>query len=205
MIRNTSILMNKKLLKKHVLFITIIVFSFASTSTFGQKIDFVKVIAGQGIIYNNDSIKLFKTTVNDLCKILNIKLALDPNELTIRMWDGYDPKTGESVSGSEYYKEINYKSLNFQFSDSSSDKNLKLNWIQIKGDKTLKVYTDSGLQIGDINPQIAKKYLLYINNDFISSDSLTYNLYTYGISFRLEKINKKDITLTEISTHYKTK
>ncbi|MBK7627261.1 MAG: hypothetical protein IPJ16_08745 [Bacteroidales bacterium] len=197
--------MNKKLFIKHILFITIIVFNFASTSTFGQKIDFVKVIAGQGIIYNNDSIILFKTTINDLCKILNIKLTQDPNEFTIRMWDGYDPKTGEAVSGSDVNKEINYKSMNFQFSDSSSNKTLKLNWIQIKEDKTLKVYTDSGLQIGDINPKIAQKYLLYMNNDFISSDSLTYNLYTYGISFRLEKINKKDLTLTEISTHYITK
>ena len=55
--------------------------------------------------------------------------------------------------------------------------------------------------IGMYNPQIKETYPLIGKRDYISEDSLTYNLYNYGISFQLEKLDFNSLRLIEISTH----
>ena len=174
-------------------------------SSFGQKYDFVKVLPGKGIVFNNDSILLFKTTVKDVCKILKIKDPTKPNEYTISMWDGYSTVTGKDTSGTEYTQEIKFKSLLFQFDDDKDRKNLKLKWITTKEDFSLKIYTDNGLEIGMINPKIEKIYSVLEKCDYVSENKLTYNLYTYGVSFQLEKTAKNELKLVEISTHHTLK
>jgi hypothetical protein len=185
--------------------LTLIVLNLLLVSSYGQKIDFVKVIPGQGIVLNDDSIMLYKTSVSELCNLLKINCDQQPYILRVRHWDGFDVKTGESVSGSELYKGITYKSILFEFSDPYKEDSIKLHWIKIKEDKTIKAYTDSGIELGETNPNIIKIYPLIKNNDYSSDDSLTYNLYTYGVSFQLERTKNKDLRVIEISTHYRTK
>jgi hypothetical protein len=172
-----------------------------SSKLFGQQYDFVKILPGIGIVYNNDSIILNKTTIRELHRILKINYTPNPNEFLMTMWDGYDPETLESTSGTEYTREIKFKSITFEFADETDRDNLKLRWIRMKGDNTLKIYTDNGLMIGMINPKIKEFYPLTGKRDYISENGLTYNLYKYGISLQFERIENDDLKLIELSTH----
>jgi len=181
----------------------IIIFLITSSYSFGQRYDFVKILPGYGITYNNDSILLNKTTIKELHQILKIKDTSNPNEFILTIWDGYDPETLKDTSGIEYTREIKYKSISFEFADDMDKDNLKLRWIRIGNDTTLKIYTDNGLMIGMINPKIKEYFPLISKRDYISDSGLTYNLYKYGISFQLEKLDKNNLRLIEISTHLK--
>jgi hypothetical protein len=187
---------------RNVILISAILFN---TEVSGQRYDFVKILPGQGIVFNNDSILLYKSTVKDICKFFKIKDNCNPNEIVMRIWDGYDPVTGESISGVEYTKDIKFKSIVFEFSDESNRNQLLLKWIRLRDDKMLKIYTDNGLVLGMINPKLKDLYPVTKKQDFISENQLTYNLYTYGISFQLEKLLNNDFKLIEVSTHYKIK
>ena len=68
--------------------ILVIVCLFFPKSSYGQHYDFVKILQGQGIVYNNDSILLNKTTVKELHKKLKIKYTSNPNVFLLRLWDG---------------------------------------------------------------------------------------------------------------------
>ncbi len=167
----------------------------------GQQYDFVKIVPGIGIVYNNDSIILQKTTINELYRTLKIKKNSNPNEIRMILWDGYDSETFEPKSGIEFMRKVKFKTIEFEFTSETDKNNLKLKQIKIKGDKNLKIYTDNGLMIGMYNPQIKETYPLIGKRDYISEDSLTYNLYNYGISFQLEKLDFNSLRLIEISTH----
>jgi hypothetical protein len=189
--------------------ISILIFPLLfSAKLFGQQYDFVKILPGLGIVYNSDSIILNKTKITELHRILKIKDTSNPIEFIMTMWDGYDPETLETTSGTEYMREIKFKSITFEFADETDKDNLKLRWIRIKEDNTLKIYTDNGLMIGMINPKIREFYPLTGERDYISENGLTYNLYKYGISMQLEKLKNNDLRLIELSTHltyeYKT-
>jgi hypothetical protein len=97
------------------------------------------------------------------------------------MWDGIDPKTLERTSGTEYIREIKFKSLTFKYADDTDNENLKLRWISIGEYKSLKTYTDNGLMIGMINPMVKDFYPLTEEDD-ISENGLTYDFYKSGIS-----------------------
>ena len=167
----------------------------------GQQYDFVKILPGIGIVYNNDSIILQKTTIKELYRTLKIKKNSNPNEIRMILWDGYDSETFEPKSGIEFMRKVKFKTIEFEFTSETDKNNLKLKQIKIKGDKNLKIYTDNGLMIGMYNPQIKETYPLIGKRDYISEDSLTYNLYNYGISFQLEKLDFNSLSLIEISTH----
>ena len=191
-----------------------ILFYLICFTAFSQKIHSVKVLPGQGIVYDNDSILLFKTTVRKVCSIFKIKYKPNPNNYTISHWDGFDSDTGKATSGTEYIKEIKFKSIIFEFADEKDKMHLKLRWIRIQGDKGLRwiriqgdkglrVFTENGLEIGMINPRITDLYPQVLKHDYIADNKLCYNLYTYGVSMQLEKLPNNDLKLTEISTHYK--
>jgi len=179
----------------------LIILLLLSAKLFGQKYEFVKVLPGIGIVYNNDSIFLNKTTIKELHRIIKIKDTFNPDVFLMTMWDGYDSETLESTSGAEYTREIKHKSITFEFADETDKDNLKLRWIRIREDKTFKIYTDNGLMIGMINPEIREFYPLTGKRDYISDNGLTYNLHKYGISMQLEKLGNNDLRLIEISTH----
>lgn len=183
--------------------ITLTLISVTCLSVLGQKTHNIIILPGQGIVFDKDSILLYKTTFKEVCKILKVRDKTRPNIVKISHWDGFNSETGESVSGSEYIKEINYKSIYFEFADENDNDNVKLRWIRIKGDNSLKIATDSGIEMGMINPQIDSIYPETGNYYYISENKLTYNLYPYGISFCLEKLENSDLKLIEISTHYK--
>lgn len=180
----------------------ILMFLLILTTGFGQKYDIVKVIAGKGIVFNKDSIIIEKTNIKKTCKILGIKDQSNSDEILISQWSGFDSETLEDTSGTEWIKEIKYKSLLFEFASENDKDNLKLRWIKIKNDSLIKTYTATGFEIGDINPNILAIFPIASKHDYISDNGLTYNLYSYGISFQLEPTDDKNKRLTEISVHY---
>lgn len=173
------------------------------TTGFGQKFDFFKVIAGIGIVYNNDSILIERTSIERTCEILEVLDQSNSDEVMIRDWSGFDSETFEDTSGTEWVKKIQHKSLEFEFTSENSIDSLKLRSINIKMDESIKTYTDTGLIIGEINPNISAIYPKASRRDYVSENELIYELYSHGISFKLENVENKKKRLTEISVHYK--
>lgn len=187
--------------RKHII-LTVLSFSFIGG--FGQTFDFVKVMAGKGIVFNNDTILLNTTSLNETRKILKIKANSNEDGILMQaLWDGYDIETQEMTSGSEWLKEVRFKNIVFEFASENDSENLKLRRIRIGEDKSMKIYTDNGFEIGEINPNISELFPRISKHDIISDDLKTYNLYSYGVSFGLEKLETNDLRLVEISTHYK--
>jgi hypothetical protein len=187
------------LVRLKLLFIT----SLFVSELFGQHYDFVEILPSQGIVYNNDSILLNKITVNELHQKLGIRDTSDPDIFSISMWDGFDSETMERVSGSEYVRTVEFKSIAFEFADKTDKDNLKLKWIRIREDMSLKICTDNGLIMGMINPHLKEFFPKLGKQDYVSQNGLTYNLYSYGISLCLEKMKNEDLRIIEISVHYK--
>lgn len=178
-----------------------IMFCLILTTGFGQKYDFVKIIAGKGIVFNNDSILIEKTNIKKTCKILGIKDHSDSNEILLSEWSGFDSETLENTSGTEWIREVKHNSLVFEFASENNTDNLKLRWIKIEMDNSIKSYTETGFEIGDINPNISDIFPSKTKHDYVSDNGLTYNLYSHGISFQLEKIDEAMNKLTKISVH----
>ncbi len=176
---------------------------FICFKLYGQQRDSVQVLPGKGIVFNNDSILLNKTTVKEVHKVLNIRDNQDPHEITLYESYGFDAETGETVYHHGNARDIIYKSITFEFRSETYKDNLKLKWIRIKDYHSLIVFTTNGLLLGTINPNINEFFPDYGKNNYISNDKLTYNLYAYGISFQLERLDNNRIKLNEISTHWK--
>jgi len=174
--------------------ILVIVFVFFPKSFFGQNYDFVKVLSGQGIVYNNDSILLNKTKIAELHKILKIK---DNSKNEISVWmSGEDLVTGEKAEKVGYKRIVEFKSFDFGFG-SNTKRKLVLKSIRIKEDETVNIYTDTGLIMGMINLNIMD-LVEKCNINFVSDDGLKYVLFNYGIILKLEKINDEDLKIVEM-------
>ncbi len=191
----------RKVSMKYVIIYLIIILLLINSKLFGGQNDFIKVLPGIGIVYNNDSIILNKTTINELNKILKIKDNSQRVEISIKIWDGVDPLTLRPISGTEYIREIEFKSIKFEFANKKDMDNLKLKCIKIRNGKTLKIFTVNGLTFGMINPKIRNFFPAIAKGDYISDDGLTFNLYSYGISIQLEKLKNNDLRLFEISIY----
>jgi len=167
----------------------------------GQKRDLIKVIEGKGIVFNNDSIILYKTSVRETCKILGIKDQSNSDIIILSMWDGFDPETLESTSGSEWVQEIKYKNAILEFASEKSEDSLRLRCISLREDSTQAIYSSKGLEMGELNPNIVKHYPIRHKQDYISENKQAYNLYHYGVSFQLELLDNGNLKLIEISTY----
>ncbi|MBI9056005.1 MAG: hypothetical protein JEY96_19445 [Bacteroidales bacterium] len=161
----------------------------------------MKVIAGTGVVYNNDTIFLEKTNIKETCRILKIADQTDSEIIYMTMWDGFDSETGESISGAEWTREIKHNSLVFEFASENDKNNLELRFIEVKENVATKVYTDTGFELGEINPDILGVYSEKSKHDYVSDNKLTYNLFAYGISFQFEQLENGDKKLVEITTH----
>jgi hypothetical protein len=188
-----------KLLKKTM---TIIWLCLISSTAFCQNYDFVKVTAGKGITYNGDSISLGITNIKRTCEILKIPDQSNSDVLTHVLWSGFDYKTGERTAGTRLLNNIKHKSLVFEFEYISEDSVgfaiYSLVSIEIKNHKSIKTYTDRGLMIGDINPNILNVYPITIRCDYISENKMYYCLNYHGIIFNLEPIDAENKILSEI-------
>ena len=182
----------------------LVLFNFIIPYGFGQTYDYIKVIVGKGVVFNSDSILLNKTTIKQTCDILKIKDITNNGDLIFSTWDGYDAETLEMTGGTELIKKVPYKNIEFEFASAIEKDNLKLRWIRMKADKSMKIYCDNGLIMNAINPDILGLFPKVDKVDYISENGLTFNLYSYGMSFKLIRLDNNDLQLIEISVHYKS-
>ena len=111
-------------------------------------------------------------------------------------------ETGMDISGTEFGKNIMYRGIEFEYKGVSKD-SLNLEWIRIKKNDNLKVIIiNDHIMLG--RDLTSDRCLLYqeTKNDYISDDSLTYNMYSQGVSFQFERQGNNRI-LEEVSIHYK--
>ena len=158
----------------------------------------VTVKAGEQIQVNEITIKLNKTSVDEVLKALELE---DIFGVSFSHWDGVDMETGESTYGSEFVKNILYKGIDFEFKGQTKD-SLILDWIRIKKTDYLDVKVNDQISLGDTNPPVDKYFKEQNKYDYISDDSLTYNLYSQGVSFQFDR-KGEDRILKEVSIHYK--
>jgi hypothetical protein len=182
---------------KSLCFKILILANLICLRAFGQQYDFVKILSGKGIVFNNDSILFEKTSTNSVCRIFKIKD--NPNYNGLTFWDGEDENG--ALSGTYYTREIIYKSLTFYFFNEVDNNNLRLIQIKLKADKSLKVYTDNGLIIGMANPKLKELFPLIEKPDYISENKLIYSLYAYGFHLQMEKLPNDDLLLTEVNLY----
>ena len=119
------------------LFFTLIFCQF-TLIVFGQSYDIVKIIAGKGIIFNNDSILISKTDIASAKRIFGLKDFEDSKdsdtgenyvgagqiESIATAYSGYDSEAGEEYDGIEYLKIVRYKSLLLEFTSKTNVNNL---------------------------------------------------------------------------------
>ena len=158
----------------------------------------VTLKAGEQITVTNKSIRLYQTTIEEVLKAFEFE---DKFEVYFAIWDGVDMETGMDISGTEFGKNIMYRGIEFEYKGVSKD-SLNLEWIRIKKNDNLKVIINDHIMLGQTNPPIDVYFTKRTKNDYISDDSLTYNMYSQGVSFQFERQGNNRI-LEEVSIHYK--
>jgi hypothetical protein len=180
--------------------VSIFIIFFFCTSLFSQvERKKITLTPGEKIQIGNITIVLDKTNYTDLLKKLNLK---DKFPIYSRINDGFDIETLKDTSWYDYVRNIIYKKeVTFEYSGESPD-SIQLKWITVKNSDSYTVKINENIMLGDINPPIDKYFQKLNKYDYISKDSLTYNLYSQGISFQFEKFNSGRI-LIEASVHFK--
>jgi hypothetical protein len=90
--------------------------------------------------------------------------------------------------------------MDFEFR-GKKENDLKLNTINIGRNEQISTFLNDSVKLGQINPPIEKVYKFRNEFDYFHEPSLTYHLYSRGISFKLDSV-KGGLKLTEISVHY---
>ena len=160
--------------------------------------DRILVLPGDGIILNGDSILLDRTDIETLKRIT--KTSVTPN-LSIRISDEVDLETGEGTSESTFVRNLTHKSIDFEYAGLDSMV-LTLDWISIDYTNDTEVVVTNEIFLGAKNPDIVSYLGQLQSHDFVSADSLTYNIYSQGISFQLERDSLNYRVLKNISVHY---
>lgn len=184
-------------LQKMKIFVLLLPILFLNSFS-GTDREKVTVKAGELIQVGETFICLNKTSVSEILEVFELKDIFDVSFLH---WDGVDAETGESTYGNEFIKIIPYKGIDFEFKGKTQD-NLTLKWIRLKNIDYLDVKVNDHISLGDTNPSIDKYFVRQNKFDYISDDSLTYNLYSQGISFKFSKEDGNRV-LIEVSIHYK--
>ena len=168
--------------------------------------DRIVVLPGMGLIFNGDSIFLFRTTIPELGNILKIDTKEHRLKGQVDLPTLYDGVSfdGKSTSWSEWNRNITYKNIEFQYASETNRDSMTIKWITIKNDTSINVDLGDSIRLGDFNPSISRLYPSIGKRDYVSKDGKTFNLYSYGLSYHL--IFKNDVSqLVELSIHQKIK
>jgi hypothetical protein len=190
-----------KLMRAYLFYILMTVFishgSVGAQTSPPSKSFEVHVLPGIGIVIENDSIKLFKTSVEQLKSLLSVKLK--PG-LIYRTACGFtedgDPFSVETVIESFTYKNITF---NYEGLDTTA---LELNEVELVYDSTSKVIVANKFELGAINPNIRRHFQRKRNCDYFFNEPfepIKYEFYSKGIIFELSrKGNKKLLTTVRV-------
>ncbi|OAN60706.1 hypothetical protein A8B79_09290 [Balneola sp. EhC07] len=167
-------------------------------SAFAQ-IDSLSVLPGRGLVIKSDTIFINKTTIEETMNLLEINELPPLGYATV---SGVNLDTGEFFCEAFVTRELKFLGINFDY-EGETEKDLKLKWIRISVSDSYFAKFSETLFLGQFNPKIDSFFPEVSKYDYVSEDSLTYNLYSSGISFSLK--GKEQKILNEISVHYKIK
>ncbi len=181
----------ERVVKLIILLISISIWSCGDT-------DQIILLPGKGIVLNEDSILLDQTDIETLKRITNTDVT---PKLSVRISDGFDLQTGEELSESAFVRNLTYKSIDFEYAGLDSTA-LTLDWISLDDAKDMKVILTNEIFIGSKNPNIIGYLGSLQSHDFVSADSLEYNINSQGISFQLVRDSLNNRILNSVSIHY---
>lgn len=176
---------------------TIIVLFWGSLSTHGQILDTLVALPGKGMVINSDTIFIDRTSVKEAMKILNIK---EKPGLSHGIAHGINLTEGKEESWTFVNIDLEFKDITLEY-EGETEADLQLQWITIPSAIDYVIEISDEIVLDGNNPDINSFFPKEKEYDFISSDSLTFNLYSHGISFKLEK-EKFGKKLKEISVHH---
>jgi hypothetical protein len=161
------------------------------------QIDTLFVLPGEGLVIKSDTIFINKTPIDEAMKHLGID---ELPTLGYATASGVNLETGEFFCEAFVTRELKFSGISFDY-EGDAEEDLNLKWITIpKSDYYFAKVSDT-ITLGQLNPMLDSFFPKASKYDYVSDDSLTYNLYSYGISFSLNKEEQK--ILDEISVHYK--
>lgn len=168
-------------MKTHIILFLLIVL-FTSTSATSQ----VEIFPGKGILFNKDSILIFKCSPKDLCKIFNIKDTFDTHQISISEYDS----NGNSVDDF-FTKSISFNEFEFQFSGYSESKLILKNiYIDLSAQKYKLLL--SNYEIDSTSIKATKKFRKSTRKEMNTNSTESFADSSYsGITFLLDKSNKK--------------
>jgi hypothetical protein len=176
--------------------IHIILFILLGILSCSDKTNQVEIIPGKGIIYNNDSIIIYKCSPTDLCKIINIKDTFEIDHVDCEQYDA----NGNAMELHVPYKIITLNELQFNFSGETDDK-LVLKRIFINTTLKFKSLFISKTLLTDTSFSIIRQYPNSVDNEMIKGGDLG-EISSNGITFAVDSVKKKILT---INIHEKEK
>jgi hypothetical protein len=145
----------------------------------------INIIAGVGISIDSDTIYIGKTSIEQILKRFNL---IDNYDLIYANVELINIKTGRWTCDVEVDKNIPYGNIIFAFSGDTKD-SLVLGCIVISACDSLNGIINDSITLGQTNPPIDKYFPKKNKYDYISNERLEYDIRSYGISFKLEKVS----------------
>lgn len=161
-----------------------------------DKTNQVEIIPGKGIVYNNDSIIIYKYSPIDLCKIFNIKDTFEIEHVDCEQYDA----NGNAMDVHVPYKIITVKELQFNFSGQTED-SLVLKRIFIHTTHPFYSLFLSKTILTDTSFSVIKQYPNSIDNEMTIGGDVG-EITSNGITFLIDSVKEKILT---INIHEKEK
>ncbi len=174
----------------------ILIFILLARISCSDKTKQVEIIPGKGILYNNNSIIIYKCSPIDLCKIFNIKDTFEIEHVDCEQYDA----NGNAMDVHVPYKIITVKELQFNFSGQTED-SLVLKRIFINTTHSFYSLLLSKTNLTDTSFSIIKRYPNSIDNEMTTGGDIS-EITSSGITFLIDSVKKKILT---INIHEKEK
>jgi hypothetical protein len=174
----------------------ILIFILLGLISCSDKTNQVEIIPGKGIVYNNDSIIIYKCSPIDLCKIFNIKDTFEIDYVDCEQYDA----NGNAMDVHVPYKIITIKELQFNFSGQTED-SLVLKRIFIKTTHPFYSLLLSKTILTDTSFSIIKQYPNSLDYEMTTGGDVG-EITLNGITFAIDSVKKRILT---INIHQKEK
>lgn len=155
------------------------------------------ILPGKGILINTQVVTLNTTSPKELGTMLGITDSLPANFVEAECFD----EKGESFNCGYYAKTLHYKNIAFEFQGQEAD-NIQLSWIRVTVDNDMNLAINDSIKVASEFEKISQYFPTRTKYDNLAEDDLSYNLYSYGISFQYERVGDKRV-LKEVSVHGK--
>ena len=172
-------------------FLFVIILFLSCTQSNDQDKLNIKILPGYGVIVENDTIVLGKTSIEELTEKFMIDTLQEPNQYH---WDGVDTN-GKNVGGEAFGAKFRFKNIQFTYDSEIALDSIKLSSIFIQPIESSNVMFDS-INLNEKNIDINELFSDIKKTDLIHG--LHYVLFSYGISIQFSR-KSGDFYISSIS------